>query len=258
MDQHTIWLISNLFAAMLLPPFNLILLGVFGWLLLGRYPRWGKSLIAASFVLLYLLASPLVADSLIGLLEKAGPPIPTHNKVDAQAIVILGGGVYRDAPEYGIDTAGTLTLARLQYGAYLQRKTGLPILVTAGNPENGLSEAQVMRQTLENHFRVPVRWTEDRARNTAQNARYSAEILLPLGITKVWVVSHAWHMPRARYAFEKVGMTFLPAPTHFADAPHQIDTGYSVFDFIPNARALTTSYFAMHEFIGLAWYRLTL
>ena len=258
MDQHTTWLISNLLAAVLLPPLSLILLGAFGWVLLKRHTRLGKSLIAISFTLLYLLASPLVADHLLGLLEKDIKPVQAEDMRRAQAIVILAGGAYRDAPEYGLDSAGTLTLARLQYGAHLQRMTGLPILVTGGNPENGLAEAQIMRQTLEEHFEVPVKWVEARAFNTAQNARFSAEILLPVEIKKVLVVSHAWHMPRARYAFEKVGMSFLPAPTRFANPPPQNDTGYSLFDFIPNARALEKSYFALHELIGLVWYRLTL
>ncbi|MBT9613613.1 MAG: YdcF family protein [Burkholderiales bacterium] len=258
MDQHTTWLLSNLLAAVLLPPLSLILLGAFGWILLKRFPGLGKSLITASFALLYLLASPLVADHLLGLLEKDIKLLQAQDMHRAQAIVILGGGVYRDAPEYGQDSAGTLTLARLQYGAHLHRMTGLPILVTGGNPEDGLPEAQIMRQTLEDHFGVPVKWIEPRAYNTAQNARFSAEILLPIGIKKVLVVSHAWHMPRARYAFEKVGMHLLPAPTQFANPPQPIDTGYSLFDFIPNARALEKSYFALHELIGLVWYRLTL
>lgn len=258
MDQHTTWLISNLLAAVLLPPLSLILLGAFGWILIKRHPRLGKSLITASFALLYLLASPLVADHLLDLLEKDIKPVRVEEIRRAQAIVILGGGAYRDAPEYGQDSAGTLTLARLQYGAHLHRMTGLPILVTGGNPEDGLPEAQIMRQTLENHFGIPVKWVEARAFNTAQNARFSAEILLPAGIKKVLVVSHAWHMPRARYAFKKTGMIFLPAPTRFANPPPQNDTGYSLFDFIPNARALEKSYCALHELIGLVWYRLTL
>ena len=258
MDQHTTWLLSNLLAAAILPPLNLILLGAFGWILLKRYPRLGKSLIATSFILLYLLASPLVADRLLGLLEKDIQPIKMESMRGAEAIVILGGGMYRDAPEYGQDSAGALTLARLQYGAHLQRTTGLPILVTGGNPEHGLAEAHVMRQTLVDHFGVPVKWVEARAINTAQNGQYSAEILMPTGIKTVLVVSHAWHMPRARYAFEKVGMNFLPAPTRFANPPRPIDNAYSPFDFIPNAHALEQSYFALHELVGLVWYRLTL
>ena len=257
MDQHTTWLLSNLLAAALLPPLNFLLLAALGWMLLKRSPRLGKSLVTSSFALLYLLSSPLVADYLLGLLEKNIKPVQVEDMRRAEAIVILGGGVYRDAPEYGRDSAGALTLARLQYGAHLQRKTGLPILVTGGNPDGGLAEAQIMRQTLVDQFNVPVKWIEARAFNTAQNARYSAEILLPEGTKKVLVVSHAWHLPRARYAFEKVGMEFLPAPTRFTKQ-HEPDTAYSPFDFIPNARALEKSYFALHEVIGIVWYRLTL
>ena len=259
MDQHTNWLISNLLAAALLPPMNLILMGAFGWLLLcKRFHRTGKLFIASSFVLLYLLACPLVADHLLGLLEKDIKPLQAEAMRRADAIIILGSGLYPDAPEYGHDSVGTLSLARLQYGAYLQRLTGLPILVTGGNPEGCSKEAHVMRQTLEEHFGAHVTWIEDRAFNTAQNAQFSAEMLMPEKIKNVLVVTHAWHMPRARYAFEKTGINFLAAPTRFGNPPRQSIVGYSPFDFIPNARAMENSYFALHELIGLVWYRFTL
>ena len=50
----------------------------------------------------------------------------------AQAIVVLGGGLYFDTPEYGGDTVGGSTLERLRYAATIARKTNLPVLVTGG------------------------------------------------------------------------------------------------------------------------------
>ncbi len=48
--------------------------------------------------------------------------------------MVLGGGRYRDAPEYGNDTVGEYTLVRLRYAAKLHRETGFPLLVTGGRP----------------------------------------------------------------------------------------------------------------------------
>ena len=75
MNPHPSWLLTNLAASVLLPPFNLILLGALGFLLLKRKPRLGKSLVAASLMLLYTLSTPLVADYEMGLVEKNIHPL---------------------------------------------------------------------------------------------------------------------------------------------------------------------------------------
>ena len=59
------------------------------------------------------------------------PPLDLPRAADAQAIVILGGGGQRSfAPEYGGPAADPVLLEKLNYGAFIARKTGLPILVT--------------------------------------------------------------------------------------------------------------------------------
>lgn len=85
---------------------------------------------------------------------------------EAQAIVILGGGVRRHAPEFGGETLGRLTLERVRYGARVARETRLPLLVTGGALFGGSTEAALMKRALEEEFNVAVRWTEERSRDT--------------------------------------------------------------------------------------------
>ena len=256
MSAHSLWLIKNLIGSLLLPPFSLCIVGIAGFLLLKRKPRLGKSLLAISLMLLFLLSMPLVANGLMNLLEKNIQPVNLATARSADAIVILGGGVYHDAPEYGTATINGLTLERLQYGAYLQRQTGLPVLVSGGSPEGGTTEAVLMKRTLEQEFKVPVRWAETRSLDTAQNAQFSAVILKAAGVRKVLVVSHAWHLPRARIAFEGKGLTFIPAPTRFANVAGS-RSGPEIFKYLPQARALLKSHYALHELIGMLWYKLS-
>src|SRR5690606_32234594 len=49
-----------------------------------------------------------------------------------QAIVVLGGGVQAQAPEYGEAQPGPHTLQRLRYGAWLARQTGKPLGFAGG------------------------------------------------------------------------------------------------------------------------------
>ena len=254
MTAHDIWLVKSVISNFVLPPAIFILLGLAGLWLLNRKPKWGESLIALSLSLLFALSTPFVANGLMSLLERHIQVLQPGLARAAQAIVVLGGGVYRDAPEYAADTVNGITLERLQYAAYLQRQTSLPILVSGGSPEGGTPEAKMMKQTLEQDFKVPVRWTEERSLDTAQNARFSALILKAQGISKVLLVSHAWHLPRARIEFEKLGVIPILAPTRFGYVPDRRHSS-PVFAYLPQARALLKSYYAIHEGIGILWYR---
>jgi len=200
-------------------------------------------------MLLWLAATPYVAESGLHLLEARTAPL---GKQDADAIVILGGGTYFHAPEYGgQDTVSEAALLRLRYGARLHRETGKPILVTGGKPlGNALSEAQLMRAALEQDFRVPVRWTEDDSANTYENAHYSFRILQQASIRKVYVVTHAWHMPRAAEVFRRAGFDVVEAPLAYATR-YRTD----LLAFLPRADSLRDSSIVVHELIGLLWYQ---
>lgn len=245
------WFITNLIAAFLLPPLNLLLLFAFGLLLLHRRPIIARRLLIASFALLWLCATPYFAEGALHQLEARTAPLsePPEN---ADAIVILGGGTYFRAPEYaGQDTISEPALVRLRYGAKLQRETGKPILVTGGKPlGNSVSEARQMRAALEQDFHVLVRWTEDDSDNTFENARYSFQILQKAGIKKIYLVTHAWHMPRSAEIFRRAGFEVVEAPTAFTTR-YRLD----LLAFMPHG-SLSNSTIFIHEVIGLLWYQL--
>lgn len=245
------WFAVNLVSAFLLPPLNLLLAALAGLAVIRSHPRTGRALLSGSLALLWLCSTPYFSGAALRLLEDSSKVVDTQTQT-ADAIVVLGGGTYFNAPEYGADTVGELTLARLRYAAKLQRATGKPILVTGGKPlGNDLSEAQQMKSVLEHEFNIPVRWTEDASDNTLENARYSYQVLQKAGIKRIYLVTHSWHMPRSVMAFQAAGFDVVPAPTVF-HTKYRTD----LLSFIPSARDLPNSYFFMHEVIGLLWYRL--
>jgi uncharacterized SAM-binding protein YcdF (DUF218 family) len=180
------------------------------------------------------------------------PTLPSDKPPEAipGAIVVLSA----DARHSGIpgvpDTVGRLTLERLAEAARQQRRLGLPILVSGGGPR-GASVAALMSRALQEDFRVPVQWREERSQNTFENALYSAEILRGAGIHAALVIAHPWDMARALWSFRTVGYPVVPSPV-----PEGVRPSLSAAAFLPQVPALLESYYALHELIGLAWYRL--
>lgn len=248
------WFITNLIAAFLLPPLSLLLLLALGVTLLHRRRNTGYLLMLAALFLLWIASTPYFAEGALHMLEADATPLDLARQ-NADAIVILGGGTYFHAPEYGRqDTVSYMTLVRLRYGARLQRETGKPILVTGGKPlGNNLSEAQQMRKSLEQDFRVPVRWTEDESVNTLENARNSFRLLQQAGIRRIYLVTHAWHMARSAQVFRHAGFEVIEAPTAYTTR-YRTD----LFAFVPRAESLQDSRIFIHEMIGLLWYRVKL
>lgn len=242
------FLFKNLLGTLLLPPANGLLLLLIAALLRRR--RWAFGVALFGGALLFLQSLPIVANNLVATLEaRAGGVFVTAQ--GARAIVVLGSGLRRDAPEYGSDTVSERSLVRLRYGVTLAHRLQLPLLITGGVPLlASRSEADVMAAIAEKEYGVPVRWKESESRDTADNATMSAQILKAAGIRRVVLVTQAFHMPRARQLFEAAGLEVIPAPTDFK-GPGDGTLAFS--DFLPQARAMQTSYYALHEWLGLAW-----
>lgn len=239
------FLLKKILSALAVPPFSLILLALLGVFLSRRHPRSGRWLTGLALAGIGLLSIPAISIMLMQSLATPAPITP-QQLARVQAIVILGGGIYAGAPEYGTDTVGPASLQRVRYGALLQKHSGLPILVTGGAPFGGRPEAETMKETIEREFGGKVRWTESRSRDTAENANFSAVILWSSHITRIALVSHAWHLPRAIPLFEKQGLEVVPAPTAFTTWP-EINAAL----FLPSAGALERSSTALHEWLGI-------
>jgi uncharacterized SAM-binding protein YcdF (DUF218 family) len=231
---------------LVLPPAAPLLVALAGLWLLGRAGsargrRTGWVLVLGALGSLWLLAMPYVAGGLTWVAQRS-PVLALAQPLRAQAIVILGGGSAREsAAEYGMQpAAGGGLLERIAYGAYLARRTSLPVLVT-GTP----LEAQAMRASLARDFGVQVRWVEERSRDTFENAQFSAPILRAAGVERILLVTSAVHEPRAAAEFSAAGLQVDPAPVRVWSQPR-----YTPASFLPSASALLESTEALYELIG--------
>lgn len=215
--------------------------------------KLARNLTITSLILLYLSSITLVSDPFLRTMEY--PPLnpDTINSHNAKAIVILGANRYPRAPEYQKDTVSNLALQRLRYAAWLGKKTGLPILVSGGNP-GGESEPEslLMQQVLEKELGVKAPYLEVYSYHTYENAVCSKQILETINADKIFLVTQAWHMPRAIRAFKDVGIKVIPASTGYTTS----GGGFGIKDILPRARGLTRMNIWLHEVLGILWYNI--
>ncbi|MEG8180951.1 YdcF family protein [Nocardia terpenica] len=124
-------------------------------------------------------------------------------------IVVLG---------YGLLPDGTLRpelVARLEAAcrqAFIA--PGSPVVVTGGNPQNGVPEAAAMAGWLIGHGLPASRvLVEDRANSTVQNALFSTKMLRDAGATSAVVVTSPNHIRRAVGDFIVAGTRVVGATT---------------------------------------------
>ena len=237
--------------AFLLPPTAFLLLAICGAVIRRWRPRLGAALILAGFILLWAAATPLVALWQLRAIEAEVPQNPLSG-TGARAMIVLGGGSYVEAPEYGGDTVSAQTLERVRYAARLYRLTAAPIMLSEGTPVGARSsEAEQMRDVLIQELTTPVTWLESSGTDTLDSALRTEKVLHEEGIKKVLLVTHAWHMRRARAAFEHAGLEVVPAPVGFA-----VNSASTLSQLIPDAQAMVLTHRAWREAIGLIWYRI--
>jgi uncharacterized SAM-binding protein YcdF (DUF218 family) len=145
-------------------------------------------------------------------------------------------------------------MERLRYGARLARQTKLPILITGSAPDKAtkeeLSEAFMMKLVLEQDLGLSPQWLEEQSNTTKENAKLTACILNKEGIKTIYLVTHFWHMSRAKAVFEKEGLNVVPAPMGFYQK-----IAFTPLDFYPSSEGFQRTRWIWHEILGNVWYR---
>ncbi len=240
--------LADLTAVLLVPPLNCLVAACAGAALHRR--RGGRLLMAAGLTGLLLLSLPFVSGTLTALLERGLPASPDPAQPPAAIVILSGDQTEIATPDGAAWSVGRLTLERERTGAALARRTQLPVLLSGGRIRAGAPTlAALMAASLRDDFGVAPRWLEDKSIDTWQNAADTAVILRAAGISRVYLVTHAWHMRRALIAFRAAGLDAVPSPAMPDIAPRVVWR-----NFLPHVSAWQESYWALHEWIGCAWY----
>jgi uncharacterized SAM-binding protein YcdF (DUF218 family) len=248
-------------SALLLPPVPLLLLLLIGATHLIRRRVLGATLIAFGLAGLWLshcagtgqwLSRWLLHPPAALSAERIAELKAQARSGNGLAIVVLGGGAEAFAPEYGKSSLEGASLERLRYGAWLSRATGVPLAFSGGTgwgQAGDVVEAHVAQRIAAEEFGTPLRWIEDRSRDTRENASRSVALLEGSGVRHIIVVTHGWHMRRALRAFEQAAagkMRIEPAPMGLADDVLSYELAW-----LPSLSGYTHVRHVLHEAFGL-------
>ena len=223
------------------------------WLRRRRLSRTALRAGIAIEVGCYVLMTPFGSNLVTSWQEHRAPPATACAAPEPQVIVLLSGGLRRDAidgRDFGVLNAASLQ--RTLVAAELAKRTPNVRLVIAGGGRNGMGVAQstVMAGIAQN-LGVPtdaIR-SEMASTTTWENATlvHSMQPALP---ARIWLVTSALHMPRALIAFRAVGFDPCSYPGDSRAAPFD-----GPADFLPTAGAIANTDAIVHEWVGEIVYR---
>jgi uncharacterized SAM-binding protein YcdF (DUF218 family) len=195
--------------------------------------RIGLALLGFALVALWIVATPFFASWLNWRLESECPPVNIETLPQSDAVILLGGA--------GLDLDNPAN--RIMHALQIYRAGKAPLLVISGGDADPLVELGVPRSAL---------ILDTESRNTRENAVNTAAIFKAHGWHNGILVTSAAHMPRALAAFQRVGLSVVPATTGVQSRPPRFD-GH--LDLQMDNAALRRTTEAIKEMVGLLVYR---
>ena len=245
------------FVDVLLSPLGFgLLVALIAWLGRHRLPR---VLLRASLVIELIclaLTTQAGANVLLVLQERRTPMPPACAAPEPNVIVLLSGGMRRDAADardFGVLNASSLQ--RTLAAATLARRIPNAELVITGGPRigggNDVAQSSVMADVAES-LGVPASAirAEIAATTTWENAT-TVRALEPKLPTRIWLVTSALHMPRSLFAFRAAGFDPCAYAGDYRAAPLE-----GPADFLPSAGAIANADAVLHEWVGEIVYRI--
>lgn len=228
-------------------------------LLLHRRTRLRTGFLAAGIVCLWAFGMPATSRALIASLESRYPAAALESLERADLTILLGGGLnrpdgLRPRAELGPSGDRIALVADLWHAGLTER-----IFVSGGTlaPVPGTRSEAAHTRTLLERWGVPAGAIsiEGESGTTFENAAFSARTLGDDASVhgRVFLVTSAMHLPRARALFCHAGIDTIgmPANRWVTAAPPWYELGW-----LPDATALRGSSQALREWLGIAVYGL--
>ncbi|MBI4433258.1 YdcF family protein [Candidatus Uhrbacteria bacterium] len=249
----------KLLSALLMPP-ALILLGMAASVALAwkRRMRAMFVLLTVTMSVFYLLTIEPVAAVLAWTLERGyRQPVLAAEHPDAAVIVVLGSGAGKAVGYRPLSELSGASWRRLWRAVTLSRELhgAVPVLYAGGtgDPFDTESFEGTLAQSYGVAMGIPQEkfWVEPASRTTYENAIAVQRMLAARNIhAPVFLVTSAWHLPRAVAVFRHAGVSVIPVAADFHGGEVRVDP----LRLLPSAEAFASSMVSVHEWAGMAAY----
>ncbi len=251
-----LYMLSKLFDIITSPSTALLLISATGLMLtLGRSrSRWTRRLLFIGIGGLVAFAVLPLGSWMIRPLETRFPtpnPMPRH----VDGIIVLGGAIRVDTSiDWKRPVLNEAAQRMTTFVALARRYPKARLVFTGGNadPLHAKPAEAVFARRFFDEMGLRSRGIvyESKSRNTRENALYSRRLVRPRRGQTWLLITTAADLPRAVGCFREVGWSVVPVPTDFRGAR---DGG----GWLPGLTGgLRNANWAMHEWIGLVYYRL--
>jgi uncharacterized SAM-binding protein YcdF (DUF218 family) len=245
-------MIKFLIDAFFLPPGIFLVLLAVGLVMLWHKKPQAKWWLLASFVLGWVLSSPITARLVGAGLIAAAPPAELMREHQPDLIVVLTGGI-QPAGAYGW-LPKQETFKRMAIAFQLQEQYGLrvPIVVSGGFTYGARapSEAAVALNYFgRQRAQITPVIVEDNSLNTFESALQVASIIKARGADNVLLVTSELHMLRALASYRARGVDAVPV-----SVPVLSRGGVSLSYFMPSWQGVASNAKVMYELYGLLQY----
>lgn len=207
--------------------------------------------ITAAFLFFYIISISPASNALYYFLEKDYLLRNNDNVDKLDIVVVLGGGVLDN--KYLHETLpSSQTASRLLYAIQVFKKYGARYLVCSGEGAGKSSEAEIMRRVSiqlgipDENIKI-----DPMSKNTWEHAREINDMFQDKNI-RIGLVTSAYHMKRSEREFRKYFSNVIPLPSDYLYSSSEI----SLLSFIPRSGNLYKFSTALHEIIGILWYRI--
>jgi len=170
-------------------------------------------------------------------------------------IILLGGSIFekvRDLSGFGFPSGDML--GRIVTAVRLHKRLNIPIIISFGKTyeDSHAGAATVKRFLMDLGINESQIILEDKSRDTYENAKYSMEICKKMGFTSPILLTSAYHLKRSYWIFGHLGMNINPFPAYFTTYENP---SYNWYGFLPNYNTQASIAKALHEHLGLIFYK---
>jgi len=209
--------------------------------------KLGKCSLFLGICILFLLSFEPVSNLLIYCLECQYEMPCDEILYDLDMVVILGGGMNISGGLRGHAEARGLTYARVFNGVRVFKRSGARKLALCGGSAGVMKELALELGVEESKI-----ITEARSRTTMENGTELVKLLPPAERRQIGLVTSALHMRRSEKTFKEQfpNDIIVPVPVNYIYSPQW----YFSRHWIPSAKTLLNSNYAIHELIGIVYY----